>query len=375
MSLKELQSLISPKFSTDDLLRIVEVHSDLKNIKLGNIILTPSSQKIGDSYLSNIVRFSIDASGINERGESKSVTVNVITKVWSSVKDFYKSKHLEKEFDEVIPLFLTHYIGGYDDFICLEDLSYKNYRSMERGDGINQFYTIQVLDLFAKFHALSLAFKDQKPEMFAEIAGSLKETYFSEKYFSWYGKLQESLLIFKNDFFKKTCDICERKRCHLSGITQGDAWLPNFLFRQDGKDQLSVVMIDFQLARWAPFSNDISFFLLTCVEENTLIKCWDEFINEYAIRMKKYLTVLGSSSDLFNVEEFYKDLRSNLVFNIAMVIEALPMSLLDGFDLDVIQGNEEVPLESVWVIHPFEDEKRRRRVANVIKLIIDKLWV
>lgn len=422
MFLENLKLLISAKFNNDHLIEMVKNYSNLRQINIDNVTVKPPSQKVGDSYLSKIVRFRIDATGVNQSGKEEKVEVNVITKVlpsnigrrktfrsfdffeneiifydkvWSSMRKFSRSKAVDQQFDKIVPLFLAYYSDGQNDFISLEDLSCKNYDSLERGNGLDYEHTINVIDVFAKFHALSLAYKDQKPEEFNEVVNSLKEVYFSDKFYAWYGKLQESLFdlvrdavkkelpqkyyekidkIFKDDFFKKTCSICENNHSHLSGVTQGDAWLPNFLFRNDGQD-LHITIIDFQLARWAPFSNDLTFFLFTCVDENVLFKCWDSFLNEYADKMKHYLSLLGSSSEIFNLEEFRMDIRKNIIFTVAMVIEALPMSLLEGFDLDLINSDEAVPLESVWVIHPFEDKKRRQKVANFVKFIVDKEFI
>lgn len=69
---------------------------------------------------------------------------------------------------------LSYFSDGQNDFIALEDLSFKNYHTIERGKGVDHFHTMKVMDAFAKFHAISLAFKDQKPEEFREAANGLK---------------------------------------------------------------------------------------------------------------------------------------------------------------------------------------------------------
>lgn len=72
---------------------------------------------------------------------------------------------------------MAHYSDGENDFIALEDLSFKNYGSVERGEGLDLNRTMKVIDVFAKFHAVSLAFKDQKPAEFMDAASSLKVCY------------------------------------------------------------------------------------------------------------------------------------------------------------------------------------------------------
>lgn len=66
------------------------------------------------------------------------------------------------------------YADGEHDYIALEDLSYKGYQGVLRGDCLDFDHTIISLKLFAKFHAIALAFKDQSPEEFEAVANSLQ---------------------------------------------------------------------------------------------------------------------------------------------------------------------------------------------------------
>lgn len=48
-------------------------------------------------------------------------------------------------------------------------------------------------------------------------------------------------------------------------------------------------------------------------------------------------------------------------------MESLPLSMIDeGFDLDVIKGDEAVDIADVWTVKPIEDPVKRRRFADVI---------
>lgn len=53
--------------------------------------------------------------------------------------------------------------------------------------------------------------------------------------------------------------------------------------------------------------------------------------------MKKYVSALGSSPEIINIEEFKKDINKNIIFTMAMSLEAQTMSLVEGFDLDLIK--------------------------------------
>ena len=65
MSAEELQKIISPKFTEQVLLDIVAKKTGLCDIKLKKIQLGAPAKK-GDSYLSTICRFTLEAVGKNK---------------------------------------------------------------------------------------------------------------------------------------------------------------------------------------------------------------------------------------------------------------------------------------------------------------------
>lgn len=67
MSISDLSAQISPKFTEDVLKSIITNHYGLKEIILKNITTNTKSITKGDSCLSNIVRFTVEAVGINNR--------------------------------------------------------------------------------------------------------------------------------------------------------------------------------------------------------------------------------------------------------------------------------------------------------------------
>lgn len=69
---------------------------------------------------------------------------------------------------------LSCWIDGDNDFIVLEDVSPQGYKSAIRGCDLDESHSLAILKLLAKFHSLSIALKDQKPEIFEKAATSLK---------------------------------------------------------------------------------------------------------------------------------------------------------------------------------------------------------
>lgn len=53
---------------------------------------------------------------------------------------------------------------GENDFIALEDLSFDGYKTTDRASGFDFNHCKQIMATLGKFHAISLAIRDQEPE-------------------------------------------------------------------------------------------------------------------------------------------------------------------------------------------------------------------
>lgn len=69
---------------------------------------------------------------------------------------------------------LKCFADGKRDFIVLEDVSPKGYVTINRDDALNLELTVFILESFAKFHALSIAYKEHDPKEFEKIAECVK---------------------------------------------------------------------------------------------------------------------------------------------------------------------------------------------------------
>ncbi|XP_031341259.1 uncharacterized protein LOC116169328 isoform X2 [Photinus pyralis] len=401
------------------LVKFFENAFDLENVTITNVENKDGVKK-GDSYLSEVNNFTVSASGKHKSdGKVVDVSLPIITKclpksvgwlktfrsadffnnecifyntVWKAMNQFQLEKNV-KVF-ESIPLCISAYSDGTNDYIALENVNYKGFSQLTRSGGLDFDHAQLIMRLFARFHALGLAFKDQKPEEFQTIANALHETYFSENYRNWYSKFQinnlfplirdaikqqlpESYLrrfdeVTEDDFFGKQIKSCERKG-RLAVITHGDAWAPNFLLKYEGGNLMDAIMIDFQLARYASLGLDITFFLYSCTEQPMRLKYWDRLIEGYHETFVSTLKQLGSNSQLLTLEDLKEEIKLSALFGVGMSMEALAMSLLaddDVADLKAIEG-EEVPLENVWVLPLLKDVQKQQRVANMLKHAID----
>ncbi|KAJ8919236.1 hypothetical protein NQ315_003819, partial [Exocentrus adspersus] len=389
------------------------------------------SEKKGDSYLSTIYRFTVTATtgetgnryyfSFLPRIRNETILVHVIAKgfpknvarrktfrspdffeteinfynnVWPLMKEVKLSNDLEEP-DEV-PLLLSSFSDGKNDYIALKDISFDGYGTGERNLGIDRECASLFLKLLANFHALSIAARHQNPH-FEKVARSLKETYFDERFRKWYtGFMSKNLYqvvrqavenyldalylrkleeLFSNDFYGRLCELAKNYRGKLLAVTQGDAWLPNFLVKVENGIPTHAVLIDFQLARYSSLTSDLVHFLYSCLSQEVLTNHWDDLVLEYHQHLSRRIAELGCNENLITLEDLKEDMQKNSHVGLVMSMESTVTSMLTDEevpDLDTIQGTEAVPLEVVWDFKPFEDEPRNKRVAFLIKHAVDK---
>ncbi|VEN37526.1 unnamed protein product, partial [Callosobruchus maculatus] len=312
-------------------------------------------------------------------------------KVWPILKKLKESKNIQ-EVDEV-PQMLACFCDGNDDFVAMVDISYDGYKSIGRQDKITRQHISLFLKLLAHFHALSIAAKEQVPG-FVEVASSLKETYFTDRLKDWYnGFLHKRLYhvvrhavehelsneylakidkFFQRDLYSDLCKMIKRQS-KLSVVTEGDAWLPNFLIKENNNGiPENAVLIDFQLSRYATLTNDLIHFLFAGVPDY-LESNWDELIEEYYQYFSGRIEELGTDKNIVSLVDLREDIEENSHVGLTMAMEATVMSLLDDdevADLDDLKGDH-VPLEEVWNVSPFKDDERNKRLACLIKQAVD----
>lgn len=408
--------IISPKFNEALLNDIIQDHG---GHKCTSWRFADGQFGKGDSYLSEVFRIEVEDETSRQADGDTALKVNMVVKcipknvgrrktfrsadffrneinfynvVMSEFYKFQKEKQPKKPFDDISKC-LAAYSDGVNDFVALEDLKQFGYGSASRQDGVALAECILCMQNIGRFHAMSLAMKDQRPETFHFLVKHVEETYYAAEYKSWYSNFQKIQIGIAKDAVAQVyggteleekvrkffdCDLYD-KMCYLthtrnqnSVINHGDCWMPNFLFRYDANGTpTSSKMIDFQLARYSSPALDISFFLYSCTTQELREAHYGDLLQAYHQSLSEMLTDLGSDPDeLFSYAELQKELHEFARFGCGMGIESIPFSLLDESevsDLDQIQGEEAVPIDQVWLLKNIKTQDGRRRLADMFK--------
>ena len=193
---------------------------------------------------------------------------------------------------------------------------------------------------------------------------------------------EERLKKFIDDNLYEHLSELAKPKSHFAVIGHGDTWAPNFMFAYNGdskSDIKGIQMIDFQLSRYGSPILDLSFFIFSCTSQELRLAHFKELIKIYHSSLSELLQELGSSpDDVFSYEAFEKEMLTYMQFGLGFSFESVPFSLMDeseASDLDLIEGDEAVPIEKVWNVAPLKNKEGRLRVANNIKFAVDNSYL
>lgn len=243
---------------------------------------TKAGSNHGDNFLG--VMISVTISGTKgQNGKSKTEKLHLICKVPPSNENRRKNFKTDLVFDreifvysKLLPTFVrfqqdkglsesdsfvsfpkayasevNHESGTYT--LIMEDLRPKNYEMWPREKVIPLDHELFVMRELAKFHAISFAMKDQRPDQFEEfkqMKDNFGELLFRGKLRSFMNRtVERAAEVLKNPDHKKYMENFRKTYVEIvdeyltgasskefANIGHGDCWNNNFLFKHDDKD-------------------------------------------------------------------------------------------------------------------------------------------
>ena len=93
--------------------------------------------------------------------------------------------------------------------------------------------------------------------------------------------------------YKKTVEVCLKKDPKTSVICQGDSWEPNFMMRKLENNKTDILILDFQIARYASPVLDVIYLIYECTDKSLREKYYSELLKNYYFELSKTMTILG----------------------------------------------------------------------------------
>ncbi|XP_063216112.1 uncharacterized protein LOC134527390 isoform X2 [Bacillus rossius redtenbacheri] len=413
-------SNISVKLTEETLLEVLRMFAKREDVCVSGYKVRPAMMSEGDSYQSSVSRIVLEGSSTSgDVNYSVSLIVKGLTpnicrrktfrtveffaneiafyeKAWPKLLAFQEKLKPEHPFTEIPRCYKT-LADGENDFIILEDLAPDGYQIPPRSEGLDYAHCFKILATLARFHALSLALRDQDPGAFLEVADSVQEIFYKAELKPWYGNLMRDLIDVALDAMAKEMpgSIYEEKLCQFTAgdlychlaelvadsrephgvLSHGDVWTANLMCRYEagGTIPLDTKLVDFQLARCSSPALDLSMFFYSCTLQDLREKHYDALVRGYHDTLARSLTELGSRPDVYPLAVLLRELTLYAQYGLGIALEAVPVSLFDEHDAvcTELQGDQAVPLETVLVVRPIRHREGRMRLCNNVKHMVD----
>lgn len=305
--------------------------------------------------------------------------INFYKLVLPELLEFQSEFRMTDPFDNTPNLFAAE-TDGENDFLAMEDLSVNGYNSYSRRqEGIDYNYFMSILNMFGKFHALSIAYKAHHPEEYESLEKLIFETYYAPEYETWYAGFWEKLCACAIDAVKKEFPgtIYENKikefaqhktfqlMCNATNdntavrvISHGDSWTPNFLFNvNEDETSIKTKILDFQLARSASPVLDVSFFIYTTTSEKLRQDHYTNGLKYYHSIFSKQVSEMGCDPQkVYSFETFMSEVKKYSYFGLGFSLESIPVIVLepdDAFQMDQIEVNFVFSFLNIFIYFSF----------------------
>lgn len=205
--------------------------------------------------------------------------------------------------------------------IILENLKYNGYDTGDRIYGLDKEHTECALQALAKLHALTVALKLKKPQVFQKIAAIVMEDIVNETtgkcVLDMIKKAQADLHEMEEakpylDRIDRTLEYSEQGNKNAAKpeepwatLVHNDFWVNNMMFRHDARGEVAgVKIVDFQLSVYDYGMNDLIFFLMSSANREILEHKMDDMIDYYYNSFIKSLKKLKVDTEKFPKKRF-----------------------------------------------------------------------
>ncbi|KAK5646587.1 hypothetical protein RI129_005051 [Pyrocoelia pectoralis] len=209
--------------------------------------------------------------------------------------------------------------GYYQEMLIFENMKMSGFKLLPRHRPLDKTHVLLVLKQYAKLHALTLALRDQKREVFTEIARNMGDGFFEQYTREAVRRLGEhrfnqalkaldpikdkvvfnKLYNFSKTMFPKLTALIEAENPYAV-VSHIDCGIGNMLFKYDPRSEGSiptdVCILDFQMSRLASPAVDLSCFLFSATDK-AMRENYDDFISEYHRSLCTFLKMLGSDGE------------------------------------------------------------------------------
>ncbi|KAL1400295.1 hypothetical protein pipiens_007553 [Culex pipiens pipiens] len=283
--------------------------------------------------------------------------------------------------------------------LILEDLRERGFRMWNKYEPVDLKHTQLVMGYLGKLHAVSFALREQKPEVFRELA-SYKDSmltvleegdFFVNMLRSMCDRAVGTLEVHEEFYREKVLDLQanlkeEIKRCVSAEFAEpyavvghGDCWINNCMFTYESDDSTpkDLNFVDWQICRYGSPAIDLVYFLFLGTDDQFRSEHYSNVIDVYYRSLCDHLTKLGGDpAKQFPRAELNRQLKAFGKFAFVMAILILPVICTPSEDLpDLDKTAEGVEKQDGGSYHigansEVGESRYRKRISGVIRDLV-----
>lgn len=297
-----------------------------------------------------------------KENEYESFTHQIFTKESSFLRDLApKLSSLVGAAGQRPLAFPAHLFSRMDEgreFIIMEDLRRRGFRSRNRLQSLDVAHTTLVMQELARIHAASFLLQARQPTRkladayeflkadWANFTGEKRATF--QTMFS--DCMADAMTILENvGGYEKVTEWMERSQASCMDVMEaqvskdypfevlchGDLWTCNLMFRYDDDDDetpVEVAVIDLQMVRMASPGTELSNLFYTSLDNHVRKPNLEAFLKAYYASFAATMAACGADVP-FSFEELEKEYKKRLKYGLYFAIMDVPMILTDATDV------------------------------------------
>ncbi|KAL3277105.1 hypothetical protein HHI36_012463 [Cryptolaemus montrouzieri] len=314
------------------------------------------------------------------------------SEVFPYFRKFIDEMNPNFEFDNLPKLYYVDK-GLRQETLIFENLKTNGYKLHDRKTPWNLEHSMFVMEQYGKYHALSFAIKDQKPEVFKhltknmtnlaeEFGGANMKRIYEEPFNRVMALLAK---VGRDDLVKKFAFLMENIETIFIQIEEddklvighSDCWNNNFMFKYKDEDETTpskMCFLDFQLSTIDSPVRDLAYNIYSTCDRSCLDH-FDLLLETYYKSLSSSIRSLGSNPDeLFTYEQLKQHWTKYSQAGLILSTIIIKIELLDKADApDIAKLTEDGKnIEECFDITLKDYDEYNRRILDVFLHYGDK---
>ncbi|PSN39083.1 hypothetical protein C0J52_07355 [Blattella germanica] len=272
--------------------------------------------------------------------------------------------------------------------LLMENLKTSGFHVPDRKKGLNLKHMEFGVTCLARFHALTIALKLNKPQVFKETVlkacckFQLGRKFDTEKLISktvsCVESIPECLPYIKQieDKLRRTDEFLTfEPKEPFATLLHNDLWVNNMLFKYSSQDDVNcenpnaMKFVDFQIIVYDSPIRDLLFFLFTSSEDGLLDKHLDFFLSLYHKELLGYLTLLECDTKDFNHDKFQEELVCFATKEFTHILYLLKIVSAEN------TGGQTLEESEMKMYDTNVGEIYKRRVKTLVRTFVERGWL